>query len=243
MYARADIYLLDDPLSAVDAHVGRHLFDRVIGPNGLLATKARLLSTNSIPFVQQADELVLIRKGVIIERGTYASAMRVESELSRLLNEFGHTGSDNDEEGTGSGSEDTVVEEEDLAAKLESEMISSTLRQRASEAVLKKAELVPVDMQKRDTLKLLKASTRPKEKREQGSVKFAVYKNFLRANSYIGVRLCMFQGVLADDQRRCSSTCSRLCSSRRSRSGRTSGCATGPETTRRRAITGTSPST
>lgn len=192
MYARADIYLLDDPLSAVDAHVGRHLFDRVIGPNGLLATKARLLSTNSIPFVQQADELVLIRKGVIIERGTYASAMRVESELSRLLNEFGHTGSDNDEEGTGSGSEDTVVEEEDLAAKLESEMISSTLRQRASEAVLKKAELVPVDMQKRDTLKLLKASTRPKEKREQGSVKFAVYKNFLRANSYIGVHLCMF---------------------------------------------------
>lgn len=189
MYARADIYLLDDSLSAVDAHVGRHLFDRVIGPNGLLATKARLLSTNSIPFVQQADELVLIRKGVIIERGTYASAMRVESELSRLLNEFGHTGSDNDEEGTGSGSEDTVVEEEDLAAKLESEMISSTLRQRASEAVLKKAELVPVDMQKRDTLKLLKASTRPKEKREQGSVKFAVYKNFLRANSYIGVRL------------------------------------------------------
>jgi len=37
--AEADIYLLDDPLSAVDAHVGKHIFDRVIGPNGLLRKK------------------------------------------------------------------------------------------------------------------------------------------------------------------------------------------------------------
>lgn len=81
VYARADIYLLDDPLSAVDAHVGRHLFDRVIGPNGLLASKARLLCTNSIPFVRQADELLLLRKGVIIERGQSA----LESEATKLM--------------------------------------------------------------------------------------------------------------------------------------------------------------
>lgn len=193
VYARADIYLLDDPLSAVDAHVGRHLFDRVIGPNGLLASKARLLCTNSIPFVQQADELLLIRKGVIIERGTYASAMSTESELSQLLIEFGHAGSDDsDEEDTnGSGSEETAVAPVEknaaLATKLEEEMLSSTLRQRASQALMKRAELVPVDIQKRDTLRTLKASTRPKEKREQGSVKFGVYKEFIKANSYVGV--------------------------------------------------------
>ena len=39
MYFNADIYLLDDPLSAVDAHVGRKLFRDVIGPNGLLKDK------------------------------------------------------------------------------------------------------------------------------------------------------------------------------------------------------------
>lgn len=35
-YAEADLYYLDDPLSAVDAHVGKHIFDHVIGPEGLL---------------------------------------------------------------------------------------------------------------------------------------------------------------------------------------------------------------
>ncbi len=39
IYSNADIYLLDDPLSAVDVHVGRHLFENVIGPNGLLKDK------------------------------------------------------------------------------------------------------------------------------------------------------------------------------------------------------------
>ena len=39
LYCGADIYLFDDPLSAVDAHVGKHIFDNVIGPNGLLRNK------------------------------------------------------------------------------------------------------------------------------------------------------------------------------------------------------------
>ena len=41
VYQDEDIYLLDDPLSAVDSHVGKHLFDKVIGPNGLLKDKVR----------------------------------------------------------------------------------------------------------------------------------------------------------------------------------------------------------
>lgn len=39
VYADADVYLLDDPLSAVDAHVGKHIFDKVLGPKGLLKNK------------------------------------------------------------------------------------------------------------------------------------------------------------------------------------------------------------
>ena len=41
LYSRADIYMLDDPLSAVDSHVGKHIFDQVIGPKGFLKDKVR----------------------------------------------------------------------------------------------------------------------------------------------------------------------------------------------------------
>ena len=39
VYQDSDIYLLDDPLSAVDSHVGKHIFDKVLGPQGLLKDK------------------------------------------------------------------------------------------------------------------------------------------------------------------------------------------------------------
>lgn len=39
VYCGSDVYLLDDPLSAVDAHVGKHIFEHVIGPHGLLQKK------------------------------------------------------------------------------------------------------------------------------------------------------------------------------------------------------------
>ncbi|KAK4056218.1 hypothetical protein OIO90_002659 [Microbotryomycetes sp. JL221] len=189
VYARADIYLLDDPLSAVDAHVGSHLFNEVLGPRGLLANKARLLCTNAIHFCEQADELILLRKGVILERGTYADAIAGETELSRVLAEFGRAEAEHDheEEGEdqGSGSEDTAVEE----PKHELEDLSESDRLKASAALMRKSDRVPLDKQKQETLRQLKRSTRPKEKREQGSVKWSVYKEYIRANGYIGVFL------------------------------------------------------
>jgi ATP-binding cassette subfamily C (CFTR/MRP) protein 1 len=39
VYCDSDIYLFDDPLSAVDAHVGKHIFENVIGPKGMLQNK------------------------------------------------------------------------------------------------------------------------------------------------------------------------------------------------------------
>lgn len=42
VYRKADIYLMDDPLSAVDAHVGLHIFENVIGPNGVLKNKVKI---------------------------------------------------------------------------------------------------------------------------------------------------------------------------------------------------------
>ncbi|POY70789.1 hypothetical protein BMF94_6201 [Rhodotorula taiwanensis] len=209
VYARADIYLLDDPLSAVDAHVGRHLYDRVIGPEGLLRDRARLLCTNAIPYVEQADEVIMLRRGVILERGTYSEAIQGDTELSRLLIEFGKSGGEEDD-GNGSGSDETAVgdgpgderktgsdekdkekaeEPEVDEATLNAEDLAIKLKLQQSQAVKKRAEPIPVAEQKLQTLRELKRSTRPKERREQGSVKWSVYKEYIKANGYIGATL------------------------------------------------------
>jgi len=79
LYANADIYFLDDPLSAVDSHVGKDLFDQVIGPNGLLKKKTRLFVTNSLSFLPQCDKVCMMKAGKIVEMGTYEKLLGKES--------------------------------------------------------------------------------------------------------------------------------------------------------------------
>lgn len=71
VYNNADIYLLDDPLSAVDCDVGNHIFEKIIGPRGLLKSKTRIFVTHGITFLSQADEVVLMENGCIKTRGSY----------------------------------------------------------------------------------------------------------------------------------------------------------------------------
>ena len=78
VYARADLYIFDDVLAAVDQHVGRHIIDHVLGPKGLLSGKTRVLATNSIPVLMEANFVSLIRDGKIVEKGTY-------EQLSKLF--------------------------------------------------------------------------------------------------------------------------------------------------------------
>ncbi|KAL8710947.1 MAG: hypothetical protein Q9220_004546 [cf. Caloplaca sp. 1 TL-2023] len=85
VYARADVYLLDDCLSAVDQHVGRHLIDQVLGPRGLLASKTRILATNSIPVLVEADFVTLLRDGTILEKGTYEQLIAMRGEVANLI--------------------------------------------------------------------------------------------------------------------------------------------------------------
>jgi ABC-type nitrate/sulfonate/bicarbonate transport system ATPase subunit len=58
IYKEADVYLLDDPLSAVDTHVGHHLFDDCICD--FLQGKTRLLVTHQLQYLQAADNIVIL---------------------------------------------------------------------------------------------------------------------------------------------------------------------------------------
>ena len=63
-----------------------HFADHVIGPRGILANKARILVTNSIAFISQFDHIAFIRRGIILEQGTYPELISSEeSEISRLV--------------------------------------------------------------------------------------------------------------------------------------------------------------
>lgn len=86
VYKAASIYLLDDPLSAVDAHVGKHLFEEVIGPKGRLAQNAtRILITHQVHFLKEADVIVIIENGRVTHQGTYAELSNTDLDFAKLL--------------------------------------------------------------------------------------------------------------------------------------------------------------
>jgi ATP-binding cassette, subfamily C (CFTR/MRP), member 1 len=71
VYADADLYLLDDPLAAVDAHVGQHLFEKCIYPLTKRRYKCVLLVTNALQFVRYSSTIVVLKDGEIVEKGKY----------------------------------------------------------------------------------------------------------------------------------------------------------------------------
>ena len=60
VYCDTDIYLFDDPLSAVDSHVGKHIFENVMSKNGLLKDKTRVLVTHGLSYLKHVDRIVVV---------------------------------------------------------------------------------------------------------------------------------------------------------------------------------------
>ncbi|KAG0022326.1 hypothetical protein BGZ80_000525 [Entomortierella chlamydospora] len=87
-YDDADIYLMDDPLSAVDAHVDRHLWTNLFGPQGLLQGKTRVLVTHGIHHLHEVDRVVLMKDGQIAEDGSYDELMGTKQTFYQLIKEY-----------------------------------------------------------------------------------------------------------------------------------------------------------
>lgn len=79
------MYLFDDPLSALDAKVGRKVFKQCI--QGELRGRTRLLVTNQLQYVPEADKVVVLKGGKVAEMGTYAALM---AQKGSLLGEMMH---------------------------------------------------------------------------------------------------------------------------------------------------------
>lgn len=200
VYARSDIYLLDDPLSAVDQHVGKHLIENVFGSNGLLAGKTRIMATNSIPVLRGASKITLIDHGELVESGSYESVMAAKGRIYEMIR---HMKEDKDQNDDSSSDELTVVgastsadasSEEDSVPELTGKMKSRRVSlRRASAASIQRDRRKIIDEESQRG----KSTVTSKEHSEQGKVKWNVYIQYAKACNLWGVLLYMIGLVIA----------------------------------------------
>ena len=86
VYSNADIYLLDDPLSAVDAEVGQQIFQNCI--RGLLGSKARILVTHQLQFMKFVDHIIILDDGAIQIEGTYEELKKRGINFNKMKRAF-----------------------------------------------------------------------------------------------------------------------------------------------------------
>ncbi|KAJ8918452.1 hypothetical protein NQ315_008149 [Exocentrus adspersus] len=83
IYKEADIYLLDDPLSAVDTHVGKQLFDDCIC--GYLKNKCVVLVTHQLQYLRNVETIYLMDDGKVFASGSFSEIQTCDSEFIKLL--------------------------------------------------------------------------------------------------------------------------------------------------------------
>ncbi|XP_054165161.1 ATP-binding cassette sub-family C member 2-like [Oppia nitens] len=89
VYSDADLYLMDDPLSAVDSHVGKHLMQEVLDSRtGILKNKTRILVTNQLFVLPNVDLIVVLNDGNITAIGSYDYLMNENKEFSDLVKQY-----------------------------------------------------------------------------------------------------------------------------------------------------------
>ncbi|KAL5281122.1 ABCC2.2 family protein [Megaselia abdita] len=196
-YSDADVYLFDDPLSAVDSHVGKHIFEEVIGPNGILSRKTKILVTHGIVFLPQVDNIYVMKDGEVSESGTYKELLDKKGAFSDFLMQ--HINEEEDEEGLEeikqqlektSSSEEILGKLERAITKARTESLSDTssiasqgsLRRRAKR---QDSEISQIS-QKEEEKKAQEGKLIEAEKAQTGGVKWEVYKHYIKS---IGIKL------------------------------------------------------
>lgn len=94
VYAEADVYLLDDPLSAVDSQVGKGIFNECI--DEFLKGKTRILVTHQFQYLKNADQIIVLNNGSITAAGTFTELQGFGLDFIKVL------------QTTNGGSDDTV---------------------------------------------------------------------------------------------------------------------------------------
>ena len=163
VYSKRDVYLFDDPLSAVDSHVGKHLFDHVIGPQGILSSKTRLLVTHNISFLDQVDYIYVINDGAVTCYGTFEYLMATDAKFTEFINLHSKSGKVDEEDGKIDESEKAlmkaqmellvpIMSEEDVDNRNRNRQKSRSASVATSHMDLKNGRAVVIDDEKKDDM-------------------------------------------------------------------------------------------
>ncbi|OMJ20339.1 Metal resistance protein YCF1 [Smittium culicis] len=86
IYSKPDIILFDDTLSALDASVGKRVFERVIGHSGILGKSTRIVVTHSMKFISKFDRVLILKDGVLSANSKYSKEMDTMLKEMKFLN-------------------------------------------------------------------------------------------------------------------------------------------------------------
>ncbi|PHH53173.1 ATP-binding cassette sub-family C member 11 [Ceratocystis fimbriata CBS 114723] len=135
IYFDADIVLMDDPLSAVDAHVGRHIFENAI--RGLLKHKCRILATHQLWVLSRCDRVVWMEGGKIQAVGTYEELLSNNDGFRTLVETTAQDEKKNEESTSkeDSNEDGDVSEQDSKAVKKKKPVAAPALMQQEERAV------------------------------------------------------------------------------------------------------------
>ncbi|KAF9969099.1 Canalicular multispecific organic anion transporter 2, partial [Actinomortierella ambigua] len=194
-YQEADIYLLDDPLSAVDAHVAQHLWDHLIGPDGLLQDKTRLLVTHGIHHLDQMDNIVLLKDGEISEMGKYYDLLDAQKGFYELIRDYQVTHSSEGKKKKRGllSSIHSALTRDDAASQHSADTEDSDETQRVDTAQAKAGLTKDGEDEDEDAGALTEA-----EKLSVGLAGWKLYRDYARACSYRNVVFALFMFTAAN---------------------------------------------
>ncbi|XP_062841068.1 multidrug resistance-associated protein 1 [Trichomycterus rosablanca] len=176
VYRNADVYLLDDPLSGVDTHVGQHVFHSVLGPAGVLRNKTRVLVTHGLGLLPHTDLILVMKDGRITETGSYSELLTRRNSFSHLLKTFSNQ--ERRERNRGTRMSASCLGLNDFSIDLSQEQL---IRGDVGGAGVQTVEAVPDSEQEQDTEELSKLTRA--DRAHTGRVKPEVYMEYLRTVS------------------------------------------------------------
>ncbi|KAL5281109.1 ABCC2.2 family protein [Megaselia abdita] len=186
VYSDSDVFLFDDPLSAVDSHVGKHIFDEVIGPHGILSRKTKVLVTHGVVFLPQVDNIYVMKDGEITESGTYKELFEASGEFSEFLHN--HAKEELEKEDNLKASISRSFSRSESKSDAESIASFSSLRRRknSTESFYSTHSELDID----NSGKLIQD-----EGAETGNVKAVVYKRYLKSIGWKSTGACLFFSI------------------------------------------------